>query len=156
MEFFKKPAEEPVKLYLIRTHKGQIDLCERWMGGGFYPFKQSFGNLNDAVNRANAGYIAKPFFWCPGYPKSEVQFHAPLDNYMTEKGLHIAKFIEDADKYKANPAIATDKLGDKVKELIDYCKKNGIFIDDQYRLINEPQQMNIAISETERVTITYK
>ena len=151
MESFKKPVEELVKLYLIKTHRGQIDLCERSMGA-FYPSpKNRFGNLNDAVNRANEGYIAKPFFWCPGYSKNEVQFYAPLDNYMTEKGLHIAKFIEDADKY-----IATDELEDKVKELIDYCKKNGFFIDDQYRLINEPQKMNIAISGTERVTITYK
>ena len=151
MESFKKPAEELVKLYLIRTHKGQIDLCEKWIGG-FYPSsKNRFGNLNDAVNRANEGYIAKPFLWCPGYSKSEVQFYAPLRNYMTTKGLHIAKFIEDADKY-----IATDELEDKVKKLIDYCKRNGFFVDDQYRLINEPQQMNIAISETERVTITYK
>jgi hypothetical protein len=149
MESFKKPAEELVKLYLIRTHKGQIDLCERSMGA-FYPSpKCSFGNLSDAVNRANEGYIAKPFFWSPGYSKSDVQFYAPLDNYMTEKGLHIAKFIEDADK--ANLAIA-----DKVTELIDYCKRNGFFVDDQYRLINGPQEMNIAISGTERVTITYK
>jgi hypothetical protein len=131
-------------------------LCEKWIGG-FYPSpKNRFGNLNDAANRANAGYIAKPFFYCPGYPKSEVQFYAPLDNYMTDKGLHIAKFIEDADKFKANPTIAADELRDKVKEFIDYCKKDGIFIDDQYRLINESQTMNIAISETERVTITYK
>jgi hypothetical protein len=118
--------------------------------GAFYPSpKATFGNLSDAVNRANEGYIAKPFFWSPGYSKSDVQFYAPLDNYMTEKGLHIAKFIEDADK--ANLAIA-----DKVTELIDYCKRNGFFVDDQYRLINGPQEMNIAISGTERVTITYK
>jgi hypothetical protein len=149
MESFKKPVEELVKLYLIKTHKGQIDLCEQSMGA-FYPSsKNRFGNLNDAVNRANEGYIAKPFLWCPGYSKSEVQFYAPLDNYMTEKGLHIAKFIEDADK--ANLAIA-----DKVKELIDYCKKNDFFINNQYRLINEPQNLRFAISETERVTITYK
>jgi len=156
MESFKKPVEELVKLYLIKTHRGQIDLCERSMGA-FYPsIKNRFGNLNDAVNRANEGYIAKPFFWSPGYSKSEVQFYAPLDNYMTDKGLHIAKFIEDADK--ANPTIAQDtlyELEDKVKELIDYCKKNDFFINNQYRL-NEPQNLRFAISETERVTITYK
>jgi hypothetical protein len=66
--------------------------------------------------------------------------------------------MESSNKYK-NHLDQTDTfygLQDKVTELIDYCKKNDFFVDDQYRLINGPQEMSIAISGTERVTITYK